>query len=52
MAYILLIGFGIIFTLFIIGAISLRTQESDGRIINADWLSDDEKFHLVSRWGA
>ena len=52
MAYILLIGLGIIFSLFVMGLISLKTVESDGRIINADWLNDDEKFHFISRWGA
>lgn len=52
MTYVLFIGFGIIFSLLIFGSISLKTWESEGRIINADWLDDDEKFHLVSRWGA
>lgn len=52
MTYILLIGLGIIFTLLIFGFISLKTWESEGRIINASWLDDEEKFHIISRWGA
>ena len=52
MTYILFIGFAIIFSLFIFGFISLKTWESEGRMINADWLDDDEKFRLISRWGA
>ena len=52
MTYILFIGFGIIFSLLIFGFISLKTWESEGRIINANWLDDEEKFHLISRWGA
>ncbi len=52
MTYILLIGFGIIFSLLIFGFISLKTWESKGRIINADWLDDEEKFRIISRWGA
>ncbi|MEA3545696.1 MAG: hypothetical protein U9R69_10840 [Thermodesulfobacteriota bacterium] len=52
MTYILFIGFGIVFSLLLFGFITLKTWESEGRIINADWLDADEKFHLISRWGA
>ncbi|MCD6582099.1 MAG: hypothetical protein J7K90_09880 [Desulfuromusa sp.] len=52
MTYIFFIGFGIVFSLLIFGFISLKTWESEGRIINASWLDDDEKFRLISRWGA
>ncbi|MDX2493469.1 MAG: hypothetical protein QNK27_00710 [Desulfuromusa sp.] len=52
MTYILLIGFGIIFSLLLFGSISLKTCESEGRMINANWMDDKEKFHLISRWGA
>ena len=52
MTYIFFIGLGIIISLFIFGFISLKTWETEGRIINADWLDDDEKFHFISRWGA
>ncbi|MCF6265049.1 MAG: hypothetical protein L3J57_00705 [Desulfuromusa sp.] len=52
MTYFLLIGFGIIFALLILGFFSLERCESEGRMINADWLDYEEKFHLISRWGA
>ncbi len=52
MSYILLTAIVILFSLLISGFISLKTWESEGRIINSEWLDDDEKFHFISRWGA
>ena len=52
MTYFLMIGFGIIFSLLMLGFFSLERHESEGHIINADWLGAVEKFHLISRWGA
>jgi len=52
MTYIVLIGFGIGFSLLMLGFFSLERRESEGHIINADWLGTEEKFHLISRWGA
>jgi len=52
MTYIVVIGLGIIFSLLLLGFFSLATCESEGRMINADWLTTEEKFHLISRWGA
>ncbi|MEA3363429.1 MAG: hypothetical protein U9Q61_09230 [Thermodesulfobacteriota bacterium] len=52
MTYIVFIGLGITFSLLVFGAILLKCEESKGRIINADWLNDEEKFHFISRWGA
>jgi len=52
MTYIVLIGFGIVFSLLMLGFFSLERCESEGHIINADWLETKEKFHLISRWGA
>jgi len=48
MTYIFLTMFGAI----ILGLLILGHWEGEGRIINADWLEADEKFHLISRWGA
>lgn len=48
MTYIFLTMFGAI----ILGLLILGQWEGEGRIINADWLEADEKFHLISRWGA
>jgi len=52
MTYIVVIGLGIIFSLLLLGFFSLATCESEGRMINADWLETDDKFHFISRWGA
>ncbi len=52
MTYIVLIGLGIIFSLMLLGLFSLERHESKRHIINADWLETEEKFHLISRWGA
>ena len=52
MTYIVLIGLGIIFSLLILGFFSLDRCESEGRMINVDWLENEEKFHFISRWGA
>jgi len=52
MTYIVLIGLGIIFSLLILGFFSLERRESEGRMINVNWLENDEKFHFISRWGA
>jgi hypothetical protein len=48
MTYIFLATFGAI----ILGLIILGSWEGEGRMINADWLDSEEKFHLISRWGA
>lgn len=52
MTYVVFIGFGIIFSMLMLGFFALERHESEGRIVNADWLSSEEKFHLISRWGA
>ena len=52
MTYIVFIGLGIIFSLLLLGFFSLATGEGEGRMINADWLDEEEKFHFISRWGA
>ena len=48
MTYIFLATFGAI----ILGLIILGSWEGEGRMINADWLESEEKFRLISRWGA
>lgn len=48
MTYIFLVAFGAM----IFGLITLGSREGKGRMVNADWLDDDEKFHFISRWGA
>ncbi len=52
MTYMIPIGFGIVSLLLILGFLSLERGESEGRIINVDWLEAEEKFHFISRWGA
>jgi len=52
MTYMILIGFGIVFSLLMLAFFSLERCESEGRIINVDWLDTEEKFHFISRWGA
>ncbi|MFK5927414.1 MAG: hypothetical protein QM483_12335 [Desulfuromusa sp.] len=48
MTYIFLATFGMI----ILGFIIFGTWEGEGRMINAEWLESEDKFHLISRWGA
>ena len=48
MTYIFLATFAAI----ILGLIILGSWEGEGRMINADWLESEEKFRLISRWGA
>ncbi|MDA3903143.1 MAG: hypothetical protein PF441_06835 [Desulfuromusa sp.] len=52
MTYIVFIGLGIMFSLLMLGFFAMERCESEGRIVNAAWLSSEEKFHLISRWGA
>jgi len=48
MTYFFLAAFGAI----IFGLITLGSADGKARMINADWLDSEEKFHLISRWGA
>ncbi len=48
MTYFFLATFGAI----ILGLIILGNWEGEGRIINADWMNPEDKFRLISRWGA
>ena len=41
-----------IFGAIILGLIFLGTWEGKGRMINADWMKSEDKFRLISRWGA
>ncbi len=53
MIYILLLGFVVvIFSLMLSSFFSSKSWESDGRMINADWMATEEKFHFIARWGA
>lgn len=29
-----------------------KNDSDHSRIINAEWMANNEKFHLISRWGA
>ncbi|MCW8858391.1 MAG: hypothetical protein OQK50_03460 [Deltaproteobacteria bacterium] len=46
------IGFIIVALVVILGAIKQKNGEDNSRIVNASWLDSDDKFHLISRWGA
>ena len=48
MTYIFFAVFGAI----ILGFVTLGNWEGEGRMINAEWLGAEEKFHFISRWGA
>jgi hypothetical protein len=52
MAYLILASFVLIGVLTIIGSIRMRVWEHHGRVVNGDWITDDERLHLMSRWGA
>ena len=34
------------------GLVKLGSCSSKSRILNADWLTEKDRFHIVSRWGA
>ena len=51
MATLLLIGLGLLGVPALCGVFKLQSREDESRIINAHWLSDKDKFHLISRWG-
>ncbi|SHJ19691.1 hypothetical protein SAMN02745165_01776 [Malonomonas rubra DSM 5091] len=36
---------------FLIGCLRSNSRNSSMRMINADWLEQEEKFKLISRWG-
>ncbi len=52
MTYLILAIFLIVAVLTIIGSIRLRVWEHHGRVVNGDWITDTERLHLMSRWGA
>jgi hypothetical protein len=53
MIYIFLLGFVVIvFSLMLSSFFSSKSWETDGRMINADWMASEEKFHFITRWGA
>jgi hypothetical protein len=52
MTYLVLAVFVTIAVLTIIGSIRLKTWEHRGRIVNGDWITDEDRLHLMSRWGA
>ncbi len=52
MTYIFLAAMVMISLLIIFGFIKLENMGTNGRIINAEWLDDAEKFRIISRWGA
>ncbi|HMB16032.1 MAG TPA: hypothetical protein VKN62_06925 [Pelovirga sp.] len=52
MTYLILAVFVSVAVLTIIGSIRLKVWEQHGRIVNGNWITDDERLHLMSRWGA
>lgn len=42
----------LVIVLTIPGLVKLDTCHSKSRILNADWLTEEDRFHIVSRWGA
>lgn len=52
MTYLILALFVTVAVLTVIGSIRLKIWEHHGRIVNANWLTDDERLRLMSRWGA
>jgi len=52
MGYLMLASFVMIAVLTIIGSVRMRVWEHHGRVVNGDWITDDERLHLMSRWGA
>ncbi len=52
MAIMLFIIFLIIAPIVLFSDIRSTTWEDDTRIVNARGLSSQDRFHLISRWGA
>jgi len=52
MTYLILAVFAIIAVLTIFGSIRLKIWEHHGRVVNGNWITDKDRLHLMSRWGA
>lgn len=52
MTYLILAVFVTVAVLTIIGSVRLKIWEHHGRVVNGDWITDEERLHLMSRWGA
>jgi hypothetical protein len=52
MVFLLLGGLCAVLFLVMVGSVKTQSWESHSRLINADWMSPAEKFHLIARWGA
>ena len=52
MAIIFIISFLIIAPIVLFSDVRSTLWEDDSRIINARGLSSEDRFHLISRWGA
>jgi len=50
MTFSLIFGLSIV-ALALAGFIRTKIWESNGRIINAEWLNDEDRFKLITRWG-
>lgn len=46
------VGFIIIALVISLGRFNQNHGEDNSRILNAAWLDSQDKFHLISRWGA
>lgn len=45
------IGLGLIAAALIVADVR-RAAKSESRLVNAHWLDDRRKFHMMARWGA
>jgi len=52
MTFLLIIGVVLVVVLAIPRLANLDARRSKSRILNADWLDDEDKFRIISRWGA
>ena len=52
MTFLLIIGVVLVVVLAIPRLANIDARRSKSRILNADWLADEDKFRIISRWGA
>ncbi len=52
MAWLLLFLVLTVIFLVVPSFLELNAEKNEEHIINAAWLNSEEKFHLISRWGA
>jgi hypothetical protein len=52
MMFLLMSGVLLVVVLIVPGLLKAEAIGSKSSILNADWLTDEDRFRIVARWGA